>query len=108
MTVITRKSQICEINSEAFYLLLFFKIKIPANFAACLMERKSGDDNRFRFHHSKLLLIRIQIAAFCYDNFQNNEKKVLDSLSFSCSVYILACARKKNDNRLNAMRENSV
>ena len=45
MTLITSKSEICEINFKSFPLIAFFKIKIPANFGHCLMARKSGDDN---------------------------------------------------------------
>lgn len=48
MTLITSKSEICEINFKSFPFIAFFKIKIPANFGDCLMARKSGDDNRFR------------------------------------------------------------
>lgn len=51
--------KICEINFKSFLLIAFFKIKMPANFADCLMARKSGDDYPFLFHHSKLFLIGI-------------------------------------------------
>lgn len=52
----TNKSGFCKINFKSF-VLIAFKIKMPANFEDCLMARKSSDNYAFLFHHSKLLLI---------------------------------------------------